>query len=389
MADLLRRFGRRLRWAMVGGGTDSIIGETHRLAARLDGRYDLVAGCLSVDPEIARESAALTLIAPERAYTDYRDMAAAEAARDDGVEVVTICTPPDLHAPIARLFLEHGIDVICEKPMTATAAEARDLAQAVAASDGLFVLTHCYTGYPMVRQARAMVAAGEIGDVRLVESDFVNGAFLIEEPDPARKHWRFRPEVAGVGSMLGEIGSHAHNIACFVTGRPVTEVSASLKTYVQGRATYDDAQLLWRLDGGIQGRCWQSFVAAGNEPGLAFRIYGTRGGLSWHQEDPEGLWHRTPDAPARRLTRGRDDVSPAAERASRIRQGHPEGYFAAFANLYRDFADALMARALGEDPAPHLAELPTAADGVATIALIEATLASHDAGGVWTPVPQA
>ena len=383
-ATLLQRFGRRLRLGMVGGGSDSVIGATHRYALRTDGLYDLAAGCLSVDPTVARTSADAELLPPDRSYTDYRAMARAEAARADGIDVVTICTPPDIHADVAQIFLDAGIDVICEKPMTATLAQALDLERAVDKSGRAFLLTHCYTGYPMIRQARAMVGDGAIGRVRLVESDFVNGGFLTEEPDPAKKHWRFRPQVMGKASMLGEIASHAVNMASFVSGLAVDAVSADLKIFVPGRETYDDGRFNLRLSGGAVGRMWTSFVAAGAEHGMSFRIFGEIGSLHWEQERPELLIHRPARGGHEAITPGHDWLRPQGRHASRIRGGHPEGYLMAFANLYRDFAHVVMARRLGEPVDPLWTDLPTVADGVQTMRFHEAVVASHDAAGRWT-----
>ncbi|MGF1625119.1 MAG: Gfo/Idh/MocA family protein [Alphaproteobacteria bacterium] len=382
--SLLQRFGRRLRIGMVGGGSDSIIGATHRYAFRADGLYELAAGCLSVDPAIALASAQAELLPPERSYTDYRMMASAEAARADGIDVVCICTPPDLHADIAKAFLAQGIDVICEKPMTATLAQALDLAEAVRSSGRAFLLTHCYTGYPMVRQARAMVRDGALGQVRLVEADFMNGAFLSEEPDPARKHWRFRPQVMGAASILGEVGSHAVNMAAYVSGLAVTAVSADLTIFVPGRETYDDGRFnLCFSDGGL-GRMWISFVAAGIEHGFTFRVFGDRGSLHWNQEQPELLIHRPAGGGYHAITPGHDWLTPAGLHAGRIRGGHPEGYLMAFANLYRDFAHVLVARRLGQPIDPLWTDLPTVDDGVATMRFHEATVASSAADGRWT-----
>lgn len=385
-AGLLQRFGRRLRIGMVGGGSDSIIGATHRYAFRSDGLYELVAGCLSVDPGIARASAEAELLAPDRSYTDYRTMAAAEAARADGIDVVCICTPPDLHAEIAMAFLAAGIDVICEKPMTRTAAEAEALAAAVRASGRSFLLTHCYTGYPMVREARALVRNGAIGVVRMVESDFMNGAFLSEEPDPKKKHWRFRPQVMGTASMLGEIGSHAVNMASYVSGLPVASVSAELRIWVPGRETFDDGRVALRFGDGAAGRMWLSFVAAGLEHGFGFRVIGETGCLEWRQEQPELLLHHRASGGRVAITPGHDWLTPEGIHASRVRGGHPEGYLMAFANLYRDFACQLMARRLGEAVDPLWTDLPTVDDGVATMRFHEAVVASHETDGRWTPL---
>ncbi len=369
---------------MVGGGIDSLIGEIHRYCGRVDNRFDLVAGAMSIDPDIARETAAQALIDPERCYTDYRDMAAREAARDDGVEVVTIATPPHLHAEIAMLFMEHGVDVICEKPMTRTLAEAEALADAVDATGRMFALTHCYTGYPMVREARALVQGGVIGEIRQVECDFASGAFLVEDPDRDKRHWRFRPEFMGVEAIVGEVGTHAYNMANFVSGRLPTAIAANMTILTPGRETHDDVQVLMRYGDGALGRVWLSFTAAGNEHGLSFRIYGTAGSVVWHQERPERLVVQHAGKPAEILTPGHPSrLTAEGFHASRLREGHPEGYVLAFANLYRDFGDAFFARALGRQDEPRLGHYPTVADGVETMRFYEAVAASNHAG-TWT-----
>jgi len=388
-ADLLRRFGRRLRLGMVGGGADSVIGDTHRLAFRVDGLYELVAGAMSIDPDIARATGRADMLAPDRIYTDYREMAAHEAVRDDGIEVVTIATPPHIHFEVAREFLRHGIDVICEKPMTATAVQARELRTEVAGADRLFMLTHCYSGYPMVRHARALVAAGTIGRVTLADAELATGdpGVSREPADPTRRHWNLRPETMGKAVLLAEVGSHAHQLIRYVTGVDVRAVSAQLSTIADRREIYDNAYLTVTLDGGPVGRIWSSFVATGNEHGLAFRIYGSEGALIWQQEQPETLWLQRHGASAMRLNRGLDELSDAAKSATRLRAGHREGYVLAFANLYRDFASALIARKLGEPLEPFLTRLPGIEDGIATLELIEAAERSHNAGGQPVSVP--
>ncbi|UCC72118.1 MAG: Gfo/Idh/MocA family oxidoreductase [Gemmatimonadota bacterium] len=361
-----------------------MIGEIHRMSARLDNRYELVAGAMSVDPAVARETAELCLVDPERSYEDYRDMAEAEAAREDGVEVVTIATPPHLHAEIATLFMERGIDVICEKPMTRTLEEAVDLKQSVTRSGRIFALTHCYTGYPMVREARALVKKGAIGAVRQVECDFPSGPFLVEEPQRDKRHWRFRPEFMGVDAILGEIGTHAYQMAHFVSGRLPVALSAHMSVLTPGRETFDDAHIVLKYEDGALGRMWLSFVAAGNEHGLAFHIYGTEGSLKWHQERPDQLWLQHAAEPARRLTPGHPDrMTPEGFHACRLREGHPDGYVLAFANLYRDFADIFFARALGRSGATPYAHFPTVEDGVDTMRFYAAAAKSNAQAGAW------
>lgn len=380
---LRERLGRPLRLGMVGGGLDSIIGPTHRFAMRVDGLYDLVAGCLSIDPVVAAATGRADLIASDRSYTDALEMAAAEAARPDGIEAVVVCTPPASHAVIAEAFLRAGIDVVCEKPMTQTLVEARALAATVAETGRMLLLTHCYTGYPMVREARALVASGAIGAVRLLETDFVNGDCLTEEPDPAKRPWRFRANAGGRGMILGDMGSHAIHMACYVTGLSLRAVTADMITVVPGREVYDDGRVNLRMANGAAGRSWLSYVAAGAEHGMAFRVFGETGSLHWRQVRGHELELRR-FGETRILTPNYPDRSDLSVRSSRVSHGHPEGYALAFANLYRDFAAQLMARALDEDIGDAVDGLPSAADGVATLAYIEAVLRSQDAGGAWT-----
>lgn len=388
--DLLRSFGRRLRLGLVGGGRDSVIGRTHLVALRADGFYDLVAGAMSVDPEIARSSARAELMAEDRIYTDYRDMAEKEAARADGIDAVVIATPPQLHFPVAAEFLSRGIDVICEKPLCRDHAEALRLRELVRKHERLFCLTHCYTGYPMVRQARAMVAAGALGRIRLIEGELCAGdpGVSTEPADPAKRHWRFRAASMGKGAILGEVASHAHHIVSYVTGLDALEVSAELTTFTDRREVYDNSYVTVRFAEGARGRIWGSYVAAGNDHGLSFRIFGEKGGLTWVQEDPEVLWHKPIGAPAIRLARGYDILAPDSAEATRFRPGHPEGYALAFANLYSDFAKALMAKALGRPYQAFMDRIPGIEDGVKVMALIDAAIRSHEDRGLWTKMPQ-
>ncbi len=386
--SLLEALGRRVRVGMVGGGADSVIGRTHLTAMRTDGFCDFVAGAMSIDPKIAEASGRQELLAPERIYTDWRDMAEKEAARPDRVDVVVVATPPRLHLPVARAFLERGFDVMCEKPMTADLAEARELAALVARTGRLFCLTHCYTGYPMVRQARAMIEAGAIGRVRLIEAEFSVGApaLVVEPDDPAKRHWRFRPEQSGKSGLLGECGSHAYHMAGYLTGLRATQVSALMATFADRREVYDNCYITARFGAHVQGRLWTSYVAAGNDHGLTMKIYGESGNFTWWQEDGDILWHTPLGGPSMRLAHGYDGYADATESATRIRAGHPEGYLMAFANLYQEFAQAIIARNLGRDPRPYLAPLPTVAEGLAGMALIEAATQSQDRDGAWVKV---
>jgi predicted dehydrogenase len=374
---------------MVGGGADSVIGATHRIAFRMDGGYDLVAGAMSIDPGIAAETGRMDLLEPDRIYTDFAEMAAREAERSDGIDVVVIATPPQIHFEVARTFLEHGIHVICEKPMTRTADEAQRLVDVVAGSGRLFLLTHCYTGYPMVREARALASGGALGQIRLIEGEFASGdpGLVLEPEDPAKRHWNLRPDSMGKAVMLGEIGSHLHNLTGYITGAQVTEVSAQLETLTERREVYDNAYLNVRFDNQASGRLWSSYVGVGHPHGLGLRIFGTEASIAWHQERPGILELRGFGSDVRILSRATPELSEEALAASRFRPGHPEGYALAFATLYRDFAGALMADALGEDPAPFLTCLPTVEDGLATLQLIEAAERSNDSATSWEELP--
>ena len=384
---LLREFGRRVRLGMVGGGADSVIGLTHLVAMRADGFCELTAGAMSVDPEIAVLSAQNELLPADRIYTSFQEMAARESERTDGIDAVVIATPPQLHYPVAKAFLERGINVVCEKPMTKTVEEASELSALVEKTGKLFCLTHCYTGYPMVRHARQMIGSGAIGKVRLIEAELSAGdSGVMNEPkDPARRHWRFRAASMGKHAILGEVGSHAYNLACFVTGLVAEKVSADMTTFAQGREVFDNAYLTLAFQEGARGRIWSSYVAAGHDHGLRFRIFGESGNLAWEQESPEELWHKPVGGPAVRWAKGYDGLSSESLEAVRFRPGHPEGYALAFANLYTEFACAFIARSLGMPAEQFCAALPTVHDGVAGMQLIEAARRSNEQGGQWCP----
>jgi predicted dehydrogenase len=383
--DVLRKFGRRVRLGLVGGGADSVIGLTHLLAMRVDGFCELVAGAMSVDPKIAVLSGQNELLAADRIYTDFQEMAFKEAERADGIDAVVIATPPQLHFPVAKAFLERGIAVMCEKPMTKNVEEAWELSTLVEKTGKLFCLTHCYTGYPMVRQARQMIRSGLIGKVRLIEAELSAGdpGVMSEPANPSLRHWRFRAGSMGKHAILGEVGSHAYNMACFVTGLTAEKVSADMVTFAEGREVFDNAYLTLAFEGGVRGRIWSSYVAAGHDQGLRFQIFGEWGSLAWEQENPEGLRHKPVGGPAVQWARGYDQLSPESLRASRFRSGHPEGYVLAFANLYSEFACAFMARSLALPAEEFSAALPTVHDGLVGMQLIEAARRSNEEGGKW------
>jgi predicted dehydrogenase len=374
----------RIRFGMVGGGRDAFIGAVHRLAARIDGRFDLVAGALSSTPGKARASGADLGLAPGRIYDDFTAMAQREARLKDGIEAVAIVTPNHVHLPAAREFLRRGIHVICDKPLTATLADARKLAALAAKSDALFVLTHNYTGYPMVRQAREMIASGALGRIRVVQVEYAQDwlAEKIEDTGHKQAAWRTDPARSGAGGCVGDIGTHACNLAEFVTGLEVERLCADLDRFVPGRALDDNANVLLRFAGGAKGILWSSQVATGNENGLRLRVYGEKAGLEWAQEEPNYLWHTPLGQPRRRLTRGGPGTGAAAARLTRIPPGHPEGYLEGFANIYGEAAEAILARREGRAiPADVL--FPTIGDGVRGVAFVDACVRSSARGGVW------
>ncbi len=377
--------GRRIRLGMVGGGQGAFIGAVHRIAARLDDRYELVAGALSSDPDRASASAVELGIAPERSYGTFLEMAKAEAAREDGIEAVSIVTPNHLHASAAKAFLNAGIHVICDKPMTTTVSEAEELVGLVESSGRIFVLTHNYTGYPMVRQARAMVRDGVLGQLRLVQAEYPQD-WLTEKAEDAgvkQAEWRTDPARSGAGGAIGDIGTHAYNLGSFVSGLKATELCAELTTFVDGRRLDDDVQILLRYEGGAKGMLWASQVAPGNENGLKLRVYGTKGGLEWCQQDPNYLWYTPFGEPKQLITRNGAGAGEAANRVSRVPPGHPEGYLEGFANIYAEAAQAIIA-ARGGDPVPGGVLFPTVGDGLDGMKFIAAAVESSKNGGVWT-----
>ena len=367
----------KLKLGMVGGGQGAFIGGVHRIAARLDGRWELVAGALSSDPGRARASAAELGIAPERAYTDFAAMALAEAAREDGIDAVAIVTPNHMHAGPAVAFLNAGIHVICDKPLAATAEDAQAIADAVAASGQRFILTHNYTAYPLIRQAREMVAAGELGEVRLVQVEYAQD-WLAEDVRNKQADWRTDPARSGAGGAVGDIGTHAFNLAGFVTGLAPEALAAELTSFVAGRQVDDNVQVMLRYPGGARGALWASQVAIGNENALRLRVYGTKGGVEWDQEVPNTLRFTRFGQPPQVLTRGGPAATPAGQAVTRIPSGHPEGYLEAFATIYREAADLIQAGG-----AARAADLPGIDAGLAGMRFIAACIESSRQNAAW------
>jgi len=373
----------RIRLGMVGGGNDAFIGGVHRIAARIDDRFDLVAGALSSTPEKSAASAETLGIA--RSYGNFDEMAEAEVAREDGIEAVSIVTPNHVHSAAAQAFLSKGIHVICDKPLTSTLADARALEQAVAKSEALFVLTHNYTGYPMIRQARAMVEAGDLGDIRIVQAEYPQDWLTssMENEGLKQAEWRTDPNRSGAGGSVGDIGTHAHNLACFVSGLRVESLAADLQCFGAGRTLDDNAHMMLRFNGGARGMLWSSQVAPGNENALKLRIYGSKGGLEWNQEDPNYLWF-TPHGEAKRLiTRNGSGAGEAAAAVSRIPGGHPEGYLEGFANIYTEAADAIRAAQSGASREMAMGLLPGITEGMAGMAFINACVTSSAQNAAW------
>lgn len=377
---------RRLRLGMVGGGQGAFIGGVHRIAARLDDRYELVAGCFASTAEKSRASGLELGVDPARTYGSFEEMAKAEAAREDGIDAVSIVTPNHVHYPAAAAFLEAGIHVICDKPMTTSFGDAAALKALVAQSGRLFVLTHNYTGYPMVRQARAMVEQGLLGTIRVVQAEYAQDwlATRLEEQGLKQAEWRTDPARSGPAGSTGDIGTHAMNLAAFVTGLTLDEVSAELSTFVAGRRLDDNCNVLLRYQGGARGMLWASQVACGNENALKLRVYGEKGGLEWSQEDPNYLWYTPLGEPKRLVTRSGAGAGPEAARVSRIPPGHPEGYLEGFATIYTDAAELIWAAIDGRTPDAGALLLPSVDDGVAGVKFIEAVVESSGKGGAWT-----
>jgi predicted dehydrogenase len=371
---------------MVGGGQGAFIGAVHRIAARLDDRYELVAGALSSDPERAKASAGELRIAPERAYGTFEEMATREAARDDGVDVVAIVTPNHLHHPVAKTFLHAGIHVICDKPMTTTVGDALDLVETVRRTGLVFVLTHNYTAHPMVREARARVQAGELGAIRVVQVEYPQDWLTtrLEETGQKQASWRTDPAQTGEGGAIGDIGSHAYNLAGFITGLEAESLCADLSTFVEGRRVDDNCNVLLRYQGGARGMLWACQVAPGNENALRVRVYGDRGGLEWHQERPDRLHLFPYGEPPRLISRAGFGAGEAAAKVSRIPPGHVEGYLEAFANIYTGCAELFTAKLEGREPDPAAQLVPSVEDGARGVKFITAAVESSSRGGVWT-----
>jgi predicted dehydrogenase len=375
---------RRLRLAVIGGGPGSFIGAMHRQAARLDDRYELVAAALSSDPQKSIAAGHELGLATERCYAHGMDLLKAEAIRKDGVDVIAIMTPNDSHFEFAFEALALGFDVICDKPMTNTHAEATQLHQRVKDTGLVFCLTHNYTGYPMVRQAQAMVADGQLGVIRLVQVEYVQGGRA--KAGSGRQAWKEDPVRGGPSLVMGDIGTHAHNLLRFITGLEVSQVAAEVGSIVPDRVTHDFAGAMLRLNNGARGSFWVTQAAAGVENALRIRVSGSLGSIEWQQECPQALTFKPLGAPSQNRTPNGPGTLPLAARSSRIVAGHPEGFHEGFANLYSDAAEAIAARRAGQTADPLALHFPNSLDGLLSVQFVAAVIQSSDNDGAWTSV---
>jgi predicted dehydrogenase len=371
---------RRLRGGIVGGGRGSFIGAIHRMAAELDGQVRLVAGAMSSNPTVSRESADAWFL--DRSYPSFEDMARTEAALDDGIDFVILATPNHLHYPAAKAFLAAGIHVVCDKPLAVTLTEAEDLDRLVAAGQALFAVTYTYSGYPAIREARALVRAGKLGTLRRVNVEYFQDWLMepVERAGNKQAAWRTDPRQAGPSCCVGDIGTHAEHVLSFVSGQYIQSLCADVSSFVDGRMLDDDANILVRLSGGAKGVLMCSQIACGEANRLSIRIYGSTAGLEWHQEEPSTLIFKPADEPWQYLRTGRGYMGEAAKAMTRMPAGHPEGYVEALANIYRGFMVDVARVERGQTP---LGDYPGVREGLRGMKFVECVLASASAGGTW------
>ncbi len=378
---------KRIKLGMVGGGRDAFIGGVHRIAARLDDHYELVAGCFSSTAGKSKASGADLGLPDDRVYSDFKEMAIREARLKNGIEAVAIVTPNHVHLAAAKEFLKRGIHVICDKPLASSLVDAKKFEKVAVASKALFVLTHNYTGYPLVRQARELVETGQLGDIRVVQVEYPQDwlAEPIEATGQKQAEWRTDPARSGAGGCIGDIGTHAYNLARFISGLELESLSADLHTFVEGRQLDDNAHVMLRFKGGAKGMLWSSQVAIGYENGLRIRVHGTKGGIEWAQENPNELWFTPLGECKRLLTRNGAGQSDVAARLCRIPPGHPEGYLEGFANIYAEAAQAICAVRDGT-PIPQDVVFPTIRDGLEGVAFVDACVKSSSRNCAWVPL---
>ena len=376
---------RRMRIGMVGGGKDAFIGGVHRIALRLDGNYELVAGSFSSNFDNSKETGKDLGLAEDRIYETYQEMAEKESARSDGIHVVAIVTPNHLHVPIAKIFAEKGIHIICDKPLALSSEEAIELKNIVENNKIIFALTHNYTGYPMVRHARSLIQKNDLGSIRVVQAEYPQDWLTTKAEDSGLKQaeWRTDPKRSGDGGCIGDIGTHAFNLIRFITGLEVDELSADIHTFVKGRLLDDNAQIMLRFKGGAKGAIWSSQVAVGNENNLKIRVFGENGGLEWRQEDPNYLYYTKYGHPTQKITRGSGSASEEANEVTRIPPGHPEGYLEGFANIYSDVYKRLFAQTNQQNYDQSNDCYPTIYDGVEGMRFIETVLESNNNNSKW------
>jgi predicted dehydrogenase len=376
--------GRRLRLAVIGGGSGSFIGAMHRQSARRDDRYQIVTGIFSSDQAKSKKDALELGIESNRIYASVREMLDAESSREDGIDVVAIMTPNDSHFNYSMWALERGVDVICDKPMTNTLQEAEALHQKVQGTGLIFCLTHNYTGYPMVRQAKAMVEAGELGTIRLVQVEYVQGGKADEALVFSTDDWKFDPVRGGPSRVMGDIGTHAHNLTRFITGLEVDEVSAEIGAIVPNRIIHDFGGALLRFNTGARGSFWVTQAAAGVENCLRIRVSGTQGTLEWMQEFPQALTFKPLQGPSQNRTQNGSGTLPLSARCTRLVAGHPEGFPDSFANIYSDAAEAIAARRAGKQADPLALYFPNSFDGLMGVRFVDGVIESSNANGKWT-----
>ena len=376
---------RKIRIGMVGGGKGAFIGGVHRIALRLDGYYELVAGSFSSNFDNSKETGKDLGLAEDRIYKTYQEMAEKESSRSDAIDVVAIVTPNHLHVPIAKIFAEKGIHIICDKPLALSSKEAISLKNIVESKKLIFALTHNYTGYPMVRHARSLIQKGDLGSIRVIQAEYPQDWLTTKAEDSGLKQaeWRTDPKRSGGGGCIGDIGTHAFNLIRFITGLEIEELSADIHTFVKGRLLDDNAQIMLRFKGGAKGALWSSQVAVGNENNLKIRIYGENGGIEWRQEDPNYLYYTEFGHPTQRVTRGSGNVSKEAKDVTRIPPGHPEGYLEGFANIYNDVYKKLYAQINNQNYDDSNDCYPTINDGVEGMRFIETALESSKNNGKW------
>jgi predicted dehydrogenase len=384
---------RKIRYGMVGGGRGAFIGAVHRIAAAIDGQIELVCGAFSSDPERSKASGADFFLPPDRCYGSFEEMIRSEAALppDKRMDFISIVTPNHMHFPPAKLALETGFHVLSDKPATFTSAEARELAALVESTGLLYGLTHNYTGYPLVKQAREMVRSGKLGTIRKVVVEYPQGwlATRLEASGQKQAGWRTDPTKSGAGGCIGDIGTHAENLAEYITGLRIKELAADITTFVEGRLLDDDCNMLLRFDNGAKGILHSSQISVGEENNLNIRVYGEVGGLEWHQKEPNTLLVKWLDRPMEVYRTANGYLGAAAAAATRTPPAHPEGYLEAFANIYKNFAAHIQARLAGQEPSALVTDYPKIEDGIRGMAFIEAVVASSKANAAWTPISAA